>query len=410
MKNTRNIAVAAIVLGMLASAPANASAAGLKLGIKPKSLSFGKVMAGTLSAPKTVTLSNKNATAIDIASIVTAAPFAQTNNCGNSLASQATCTISVTFGPGTPTNIKRTKEAGILTITDNADKSPQIVKLKGIAFGIAPTPTATATATVSVTATPTPTRTLTATPTATATATITLTPTQTPPPTAAVSPTATPLLSAIFVTNQGGTSPVTVYANGSNGNVTPSITLSGASTGFDEPYGVALDSNGNIYVTNCGSNCGGSGAGSVTVYPPGSKGDAAPSTTIGGINTGMVDPAGIAVDSSGNIYVPNSGNQSVTIYAPGSNGNVPPAATIIGSSTLLSVPEGIALDSNGNIYVANFGNSDVTEYSAGSSGNAVPITTANISLSDIHGVALDSSGNIYVAATGNQSVTIFPPG
>jgi hypothetical protein len=80
--------------------------------------------------------------------------------------------------------------------------------------------------------------------------------------------------------------------------------------------------------------------------------------TISGPLTQLNLPSGIAVDSSGNIYVANDGSSggsidTITIYPPGSNGNVAPAmlingtvtsgAVISGSLTALSQPTGIAL-------------------------------------------------------------------
>ena len=51
-----------------------------------------------------------------------------------------------------------------------------------------------------------------------------------------------------------GLGSVTVYPSGSNGNVTPSATISGNSssdnTGFGNPAGIAFDALGNLYVAN----------------------------------------------------------------------------------------------------------------------------------------------------------------
>ena len=72
---------------------------------------------------------------------------------------------------------------------------------------------------------------------------------------------------------------------------------------------------------------GGIAGDTVTVYPAGSSGNATPSATIAGSNTGLDEPQGIAVDAGGNIYVTNygsqqGGNDAVTVYAAGSNGNM----------------------------------------------------------------------------------------
>src|SRR6202035_129076 len=54
-----------------------------------------------------------------------------------------------------------------------------------------------------------------------------------------------------------------------------------------------------------GSSCSPNGHGSITVYAHGSSGDGAPTATITGANTGLQFPFGITLDSNGNIYVLN---------------------------------------------------------------------------------------------------------
>jgi FtsP/CotA-like multicopper oxidase with cupredoxin domain len=78
--------------------------------------SFGNVTVGATSAVKTVTLSNATGTApLNIASIVASSQFAQTNNCGASLAAGSSCAINVTL---TPTSAGA--KTGTLVITDNS--------------------------------------------------------------------------------------------------------------------------------------------------------------------------------------------------------------------------------------------------------------------------------------------------
>ena len=219
---------------------------------------------------------------------------------------------------------------------------------------------------------------------------------------------------------------VTVYRAGSNGNVAPIATISGGRTGLSYPLGIALDSSGNIYVTNTytGNTRGSPPNSSITVYPAGSNGNAAPIAVIAGGNTGLDYPQGIALDSSGKLYVVGfvSGvGTSVNVYPAGSNGNVSPAANIVGADTELDLPIGIALDSGGNIYVSNgFGGptqrGSVTVYRAGSSGDAVPsnvITSNNTGIDFARSIAVDSGGNIYLAndfAFGVGSIDIYPAG
>ena len=198
---------------------------------------------------------------------------------------------------------------------------------------------------------------------------------------------------------------VNVYPAGSNGNVPPSASIIGADTGLDGPDGFALDSSGNIYVAN--SYGGPTGGGSVTIYPAGSSGDAAPATTITSSFNGLDGPSSIAVDTAGNIYVANEsggpgGLGSVTIYPAASYGVGPPIATIAGDNTGLNNPLEIAVEPHGNIFVLNSDYS-ITVYPAGSSGDVTPNATFNIDRSGKNspaGIAVDADGDVFVA---NQS-------
>jgi phosphatidylethanolamine-binding protein (PEBP) family uncharacterized protein len=94
--------------------------------VSPTSLTFANQTVGTTSAPQTVTLNNTTANAISITSIATSGDFAQTNNCGTSLAANASCTVNVTFTPSTTGT-----RSGTLTMTDSDASSPQTVSLTG---------------------------------------------------------------------------------------------------------------------------------------------------------------------------------------------------------------------------------------------------------------------------------------
>ena len=163
----------------------------------------------------------------------------------------------------------------------------------------------------------------------------------------------------IYVADNSANS-VFLYQAGSHGNVAPLPTIGATvTTGLSCPQGIALDSSGKIYVVDDGpGGPGGDGPGSVFVYAALSNANAAPTATISGTNTGLTYPQGIAVDSSGKIYVADEGATSVFVYPAGSNGNVAPTATITGGETGLDTPEGIALDPNRNIYVADDGDDE----------------------------------------------------
>ena len=208
---------------------------------------------------------------------------------------------------------------------------------------------------------------------------------------------------------------ITVYSAGSVGNVAPIAKISGAKTGdktgLKSPNGLAVDGSNKLYVLN---EFGGTGNGSsITTYPPGADGNVAPEATIAdgaSKRTQLNSPAGLALDSRGNIYVTNDGgSNSITVYAAGSNGNVAPKAVISGSDTGLSTPRGIAIDSDGNIYVANASDGVVTDesdddsdssenapatitvYPPGSNGNVKPIATITgplTSLAHPEGIAI----------------------
>jgi hypothetical protein len=99
--------------------------------LSPSSLSFGSQAAGTTSAPQPVALTNTGTGTLNVANIATAGDFAQTNNCGTSMTAGTSCTINVSFVP-TASGAR----SGTLSITDNAQSSPQTVSLTGT--GIAP--------------------------------------------------------------------------------------------------------------------------------------------------------------------------------------------------------------------------------------------------------------------------------
>ena len=76
-----------------------------------------------------------------------------------------------------------------------------------------------------------------------------------------------------------------------------------------------------------------------------------------------------------------------------------------------SQPEGIAVDSSGNVYVADYNNDRVQKFN--SNGNFITKWgSSGISdgqLSYLQHIAVDSSGNVYVADGGNNRIQVFAP-
>jgi photosystem II stability/assembly factor-like uncharacterized protein len=99
--------------------------------LSPTSLTFPNQASGTASPPQTATLSYTGTGLLAINSIATSGAFAQTNNCGGSLAAATSCSINVTFAP-----TALGMATGTLSISDNAPGSPQMVTLAG--NGLAP--------------------------------------------------------------------------------------------------------------------------------------------------------------------------------------------------------------------------------------------------------------------------------
>lgn len=163
----------------------------------------------------------------------------------------------------------------------------------------------------------------------------------------------------------------------------------------------------------------------ITTFTAASTGNMAPVFALSGSLTQIVRPLGVAVDTSGNLYVVDfggmTGKSEIEVFAPGANGNVAPTRTITSSS--FSTPVSIALDSANNIYVADTV-SGILKFAAGANGNAVPLSqiipqTSNGSggyvAASAFGIALDSSGNVYcqcepAGSGGVPSIAVYAPG
>lgn len=89
-------------------------------------IDFGGQLVGTTSAAEDVTLKNTGTLVLNITDIAVSGDFAETDDCGLTLAVDASCTISTTFSP-----TAAGAATGTVTITDDSSHSPQTIALTG---------------------------------------------------------------------------------------------------------------------------------------------------------------------------------------------------------------------------------------------------------------------------------------
>ncbi|HUY13275.1 MAG TPA: alkaline phosphatase family protein [Terriglobia bacterium] len=99
---------------------------GTQVSLNPSTLAFGNQVINTTSLPQTVTVENTGSTMLNIGSIAASANYAQTNNCGSSLPSMASCAVMVTFTPTQTGSLP-----GTLTFIDSDATSPQTLNMSG---------------------------------------------------------------------------------------------------------------------------------------------------------------------------------------------------------------------------------------------------------------------------------------
>ncbi len=117
---------------------------------------------------------------------------------------------------------------------------------------------------------------------------------------------------------------------------------------------------------------------------------------------------GVAVDSSGNIYVADKGNNRIQKFD--SDGNFIAKWGGLGSGDgQLNSPYCVAADESGNVYVADFGNNRIQKFD--SDGNFIAkwgsYGSGDGQFNGPFSVAVDGSGNVYVAGLNNNRIQKF---
>ena len=220
---------------------------------------------------------------------------------------------------------------------------------------------------------------------------------------------------------RGSTTATRVY--GQPGFTTKDV--GSTATGLNLPTGVVVDSSNNVYICDNGNN-------RVLYYPSGTTTPSRvygqtvfTTSTAGASATGLNGPFRLALDTSGNLYVSENNNNRVLYFPSGTTtatrvyGQANFTATTTGTTaTSLNYPDGIALDYFGNLYVVDKNNNRVLYYPSGTTtatnvyGQANNLTTSTTgttssSFDSPQGIAIDSNGNLYVVDTLNQRALLF---
>jgi streptogramin lyase len=170
----------------------------------------------------------------------------------------------------------------------------------------------------------------------------------------------------------------------------------GSDARFNRPLHVAVDSTGNVYVADHRNN-------TIRKVTPARK-----VTTLA---SGFNGPSGVAVDTNGNVYVADEGNNRI--------GKVTPAGVVTTLASGFNSPVDVTVDDAGNVYVADLGNYTIRKVTpagvvttlagrVGSSGSADGTGSA-ARFNSLGAVAVDSAGNVYVADIGNNTIQKVTP-
>ena len=187
----------------------------------------------------------------------------------------------------------------------------------------------------------------------------------------------------LFVSSAGANTISEVSSEGVVSTFTPT---SGAGI-LDQPAGLAFDNSGNLYVANNGNN------------------EIAKITTSGVVDLvvqeGYVNkPTGLAFDSAGNLYISGSGNNKISRLLSG--------ATTPALFANATGPEGLAFgNGTGFLYVANETSSSISEIL--STGQLHQTLNSGSLIDAPQGLALDAQGNLYIANSANNTLSILAP-
>jgi sugar lactone lactonase YvrE len=197
-----------------------------------------------------------------------------------------------------------------------------------------------------------------------------------------------------------------------------------------DPTGVAMDANGNLYISDRGNYRVRrvSAAGAISTFAGngtrGYSGDNGPAASAQ-----LYDPIQVALDATGNLYIADALNGRIRRVTPAGTissvaGNGVPGFSGDGSLAVnaqLNKPAGVAADPAGNLYIADTDNRRIRKVLTGGSISTVAgdgttgfsgdgAAAATAQLNEPQGVALDASGMLLIADTANHRVRQVAPG
>ena len=197
--------------------------------------------------------------------------------------------------------------------------------------------------------------------------------------------------------------------------------------GMNAPRGVAVDLTGNVYVSDTLNGRIRKVSADTGLITTVAGGGVCCALGDGGVATAayLSSPTGVAVDTDGNIYVADDGNARIrkitvatdiitTVAGSGTAGYSGDGGQA--TSAQLNHPTSVAVDTNGNLYIADTSNNRVRKVTAatgiittlagdgtaGFSGDGAAASAAQLRAPK--GVAVDATGDVYIADTDNHRI------
>lgn len=195
---------------------------------------------------------------------------------------------------------------------------------------------------------------------------------------------------------------VTLFAGGgSNGTTTGTTDGTGTNALFSGITGITIDANNNLYLS--------SDAGNIRKITP--------EAVVTTLKTGLGNVTGITIDNLNNIFLTQYSPSTILKYSntgvlstyagTGTQGSIDGILT----SATFNYPRGIAVDTSGNLYVAEFGSSKIRFISKAGfvttlagSGSFGAVDGTNGSFTQPIGLVLDANRNVYVADYSGNSI------